>query len=77
MGSVDEGRPLRRAAERFQVSLTTAQRCADRYREFGEAGMATPEFTRVHNDFLRALVLVPPLLQRHFVAALTPGSTKG
>ncbi len=29
----------RRAAERFQVSATTAKRWADRYREFGEAGM--------------------------------------
>lgn len=32
--------PLRWAAERFQVSPTTAKRCASRYRQFGEAGMA-------------------------------------
>jgi transposase InsO family protein len=37
---VDDGWPLRRAAERFQVSPTTAKRWADRYRAFGEAGMA-------------------------------------
>ena len=37
---VDDGWPLRRAAERFQVSPTTAKRWADRYRESGEAGMA-------------------------------------
>ena len=37
---VDDGWPLRRAAERFQVSPTTAQRWADRYRQGGEAGMA-------------------------------------
>jgi transposase InsO family protein len=37
---VDDGWPLRRAAERFQVSATTAKRWADRYREHGEAGMA-------------------------------------
>ncbi len=37
---VDEGWPLRRAAERFQVSPTTAKRWADRYCELGEAGMA-------------------------------------
>jgi hypothetical protein len=37
---VDDGWLLRRAAERFQVSPTTAQRCADRYRAFGEAGMS-------------------------------------
>jgi transposase len=36
---VEDGWPLRRAAERFQVSPTTAQRWADRYRLLGEAGM--------------------------------------
>jgi transposase InsO family protein len=36
---VDEGWPLRRAAERFQVSPTTAQRWARRYLEEGPAGM--------------------------------------
>ncbi|MFE7113969.1 IS481 family transposase [Streptomyces sp. NPDC057654] len=37
---VEDGWPLRRAAERFQVSPTTARRWAGRYRELGEAGMA-------------------------------------
>jgi hypothetical protein len=37
---VDEGWPLRRAAERFQVSVTTAARWAARYRALGDAGMA-------------------------------------
>ena len=36
---VDDGWPLRRAAERFQVSVPTAARWASRYRELGEAGM--------------------------------------
>jgi transposase InsO family protein len=36
---VDEGWPLRRAAERFQVAVATAKRWADRYRLYGEAGM--------------------------------------
>ena len=36
---VDDRWPLRRAAERFQVSATTAKRWADRYRQLGEAGM--------------------------------------
>jgi transposase InsO family protein len=36
---VDDGWPLRRAAERFQVAPATAWRWADRYRRFGEAGM--------------------------------------
>lgn len=36
---VDDGRPLRRAADRFQVAVTTAKRWADRYRAEGVAGM--------------------------------------
>jgi transposase InsO family protein len=36
---VEEGWPLRRAAERFQVAVGTARRWAERYREHGEAGM--------------------------------------
>jgi transposase InsO family protein len=36
---VDDGWPLRRAAERFQVSATTAMRWAKRYRERGAEGM--------------------------------------
>jgi len=37
---VDDGWPLRRAAERFQVSPTTAKRWADRYRLHGPAAMS-------------------------------------
>jgi transposase InsO family protein len=37
---VDDRWPLRRAAERFQVSQTTAARWAGRYRQSGAAGMA-------------------------------------
>jgi transposase InsO family protein len=36
---VEDGWPLRRAAERFQVSVNTAKRWADRYRTHGKAGM--------------------------------------
>lgn len=36
---VDDGWPLRRAAERFQVAVTTAARWAGRYRDHGETGM--------------------------------------
>jgi transposase InsO family protein len=36
---VEERWPLRHAAERFQVSPTTAARWAGRYRQFGAAGM--------------------------------------
>ena len=37
---VDDGWPLRRAAERFQVSVPCAQRWAARYRVYGVVGMA-------------------------------------
>ncbi|MFE4642476.1 IS481 family transposase [Streptomyces sp. NPDC056730] len=46
---VDDGWALRRAAERFQVSPTTAQRWAGRYRAFGEAGM-TDRSSRPHRS---------------------------
>jgi transposase len=36
---VEDGWSLRRAADRFQVSVPTAQRWASRFRELGEAGM--------------------------------------
>jgi hypothetical protein len=36
---VEDGWPLRRAAERFQVAVATAKRWADRYRELGPGGM--------------------------------------
>lgn len=36
---VDQGWTERRAAERFQVSVTTTRRWVGRYRELGEAGM--------------------------------------
>ncbi|MBP2367545.1 hypothetical protein JOF36_003241 [Pseudonocardia parietis] len=36
---VDDEWPLRRAAELFQVAVTTAVRWAGRYREDGEAGL--------------------------------------
>jgi transposase-like protein len=37
---IEEGWPVRRAAERFQVSPTTASRWARRYRDQGAVGMA-------------------------------------
>ncbi|GAB5019512.1 hypothetical protein JHV675_24240 [Mycobacterium avium subsp. hominissuis] len=46
---VEDGWSLRRAAERFQVAVTTAQRWASRYRELGPAGMADRS-SRPSND---------------------------
>jgi transposase InsO family protein len=37
---VDDGWPIARAAERFDVSWPTAKRWADRYQSLGEAGMS-------------------------------------
>ena len=36
---VEQNWPLRRAADRYGVSITTAQRWAQRYREYGKDGM--------------------------------------
>jgi len=46
---VEDGWPLRRAAERFQVAVTTAKRWADRYRLHGRAGM-TDRSCRPHHS---------------------------
>ncbi|ALG15372.1 IS481 family transposase [Kibdelosporangium phytohabitans] len=46
---VDDGWPLRQAADRFQVSVTTAKRWADRYREHGPRGM-TDRSSRPHHS---------------------------
>jgi transposase InsO family protein len=46
---VDDGWPIARAAERFQVSWPTAKRWADRYRQLGEPGM-TDRSSRPHRS---------------------------
>jgi transposase InsO family protein len=46
---VDDHWPLRRAAERFQVSVSCAQRWARRYRDHGEAGMGDRSSRPVHS----------------------------
>ncbi len=46
---VDDGWPLRRAAERFQVSVSTAARWSGRYRQHGPAGM-TDRSSRPHHS---------------------------
>ncbi len=43
---VEDGWPIARAAERFQVSWPTAKRWAERYRQAGEAGMAIVRVAR-------------------------------
>jgi hypothetical protein len=46
---VDDGWSLRRAAERFQVSVPTAQRWSARYRAQGKAGMADRSSRPAHS----------------------------
>jgi transposase InsO family protein len=50
---VEDGWPVRRAAERFQVWHTTAARWAARYRQLGQAGMADRS-SRPHHSPNRA-----------------------
>ena len=59
---VDDGWALRRAAERFQVSPTTAARWAGRYRQLGEAGM-TDRSSRPHRSPRRT----PTRLERRII----------
>ncbi len=59
---VEQGWPLRRAAERFQVSPTTAARWADRYRRHGADGMADRS-SRPHRSPRRT----PSRLERRIV----------
>jgi len=61
---VEDGWPLRRAAERFQVSPTTAQRWAGRYRALGEAGTADrssrpPVLVRILRDHIACFGVAP------------------
>ena len=46
---VDQGWPIARAAERYDVAWPTARRWAERYRQFGEAGMADASSRPLHS----------------------------
>jgi transposase len=59
---VEDGWPLRRAAERFQVAPTTAKRWADRDREHGAAGMSDHS-SRPHHSPRR----LPPHTERRIL----------
>jgi transposase-like protein len=56
---VEDGWPLRRAAERFQVAPTTAKRRTDRYRQHGAAGISDHP-SRPHHSPRR----LPPRTER-------------
>ncbi len=61
---VDHGWPIRRAAERYDVSRPTAKRWVERYREHGEHGMKgrsrRPDYspTRTPQPLVRKIVLL-------------------
>lgn len=57
---VDQGWPVARAAERYNVSWPTARRWADRYRQFGPAGMSDRS-SRPHRQPARTR---PPLVRK-------------
>ena len=65
---VEEGWPLRRAAERFQVSATTAARWASRYRDAGWAGMvdriAAPSQPQPHASRTERRIIKVRVLRR-------------
>jgi len=60
---VDDGWPITRAAERFEVSWPTAKRWADRYREFGADAM-NDRSSRPHHQPNKT----PPSLVRRIVS---------
>ena len=57
---VDQGWPVARAAERYNVSWPTARRWADRYRQLGPAGMSDRS-SRPHRQPARTR---PPLVRK-------------
>lgn len=77
---VEDGWPQRRAAERFQVSHTTAARWAGRYRSHGPAGMEDRS-SRPHHQPLRTPVAVEEqvirLRREHRIGPLRPATRTG
>lgn len=74
---VEDGWPLRRAAERFQVSHTTAARWAQRYRHHGAAGMSDRS-SRPHHSPRRTPAhveeRVPRMRREHHIGSLRPAA---
>ncbi|GAA4300050.1 IS481 family transposase [Actinomadura luteofluorescens] len=69
---VDQGWPLRRAAERFQVSHTTAKRWAERYRQSGAAGMADRSSRPHHSPARMSKRIERRIVNLRFTARLGP-----
>jgi transposase InsO family protein len=74
---VDDGWPVRRAAERFQVSPTTAKRWADRYRVAGPAGMADRSSRPHHQRALTRRPVVRKIVHLRRTKGLGPAMIAG
>src|SRR6476619_1832163 len=70
---VDQGWPVARAAERYDVSWPTARRWADRYRQLGEGGMSDRS-SRPHWSPNRT---PRPVVRGAVEAAAGPGRDRG
>jgi transposase InsO family protein len=69
---VDQGWPVARAAERFQVSRATAQRWATRYRDQGVAGMADRSSRPHHRPQRTPAPLVRKIVHLRWTQRLGP-----
>jgi hypothetical protein len=74
---VDEGWPLRRAAERFQVSHDTARRWAQRYRQLGAAGMVDRSSRPHHSPRQTRPKVERKVLHLRRSRGLGPAATRG
>src|SRR5215212_5378162 len=71
---VEEGWSLRRAAERFQVSVTTAGCWEDSYRELGTAGRAAPLASTTREPIAAAVGSAPTTSHCGDITFCTPRS---
>jgi hypothetical protein len=69
---VEQGWPVARAAERFQLSRTTAQRWAQRYRDQGLAGMADRSSRPHHSPHRTPAPLVRQIVHLRWTQRLGP-----
>jgi transposase-like protein len=69
---LDQGWPVARAAERFQVSRATAQRWAQRYRDQGRAGMADRSSRPHHSPRRTPAPVVPRIVHLRWKQRLGP-----
>jgi transposase InsO family protein len=69
---VDQGWPVARAAERFQVSRPTAQRWAARYRDQGPAGMTDRSSRPHHSPWRTPTPLVRRIVHLRWTQRLGP-----